>query len=83
MGRVTTSFSVQVGLQQGTVLSPFLFTLITESSITCTQDEVQCCGLFTSNEILIGQLMQSNDNLKLWRNMFETNELKLVEKQME
>ena len=50
----TDDFSIDIGLHLGSVLSPFLFTVVMELTKEI-QDEVPWCMLFADDIVLIGE----------------------------
>ena len=75
----TQYFLVEVGLHQGSVLSPLLF-IIVLVVITCDiQAPVPWCILFADNIILIADESQNEVNVKLeqWRTSLEGYGLRL------
>lgn len=51
----TKDFSINIGLYQGSVLSPFLFTIIMYALTKGIQDEVPRCMLLTDDIVLIDE----------------------------
>ena len=49
----TKDFSIDIGLHQGSVLSPFLFTTIMDELTREIQNEVPWCMLFADDIVLI------------------------------
>jgi len=51
----TGDFLIDIGLHQGSALSPFLFTTVMDELTRCVQDEVPSCILFSDNIVLIDE----------------------------
>ena len=74
----TEYFSVDVGLHQGSALSPFLFAIIIDAITKNIQDEVPWTMLFADDIVIVGETKaEVNRKLELWRQTLETNGLKL------
>ncbi|VFQ98440.1 unnamed protein product [Cuscuta campestris] len=72
-GGVSDSFSVGMGLHQGSTLSPFLFSLVMDVLTQGVQDGVPWCMLFADDIVLIDDTREGlNDKLELWRLALET-----------
>ncbi|VFR03540.1 unnamed protein product, partial [Cuscuta campestris] len=72
-GGVSDSFSVGMGLHQGSALSPFLFALVMDVLTQGVQDGVPWCMLFADDIVLIDDTREGlNDKLELWRLALET-----------
>ncbi|VFQ71409.1 unnamed protein product [Cuscuta campestris] len=72
-GGNSDSFSVGMGLHQGSALSPFLFALVMDVLTQGVQDGVPWCMLFADDIVLIDDTREGlNDKLKLWRLALET-----------
>ncbi|VFQ99294.1 unnamed protein product [Cuscuta campestris] len=70
---VSDSFSVGMGLHQGSALSPFLFALVMDVLTQGVQDGVPWCMLFADDIVLIDDTRDGlNDKLELWRLALET-----------
>ncbi|VFQ74880.1 unnamed protein product, partial [Cuscuta campestris] len=67
------SFSVGMGLHQGSALSPFLFALVMDVLTQGVQDGVPWCMLFADDIVLIDDTREGlNDKLELWHLALET-----------
>ncbi|VFQ65974.1 unnamed protein product [Cuscuta campestris] len=67
------SFSVGMGLHQGSALSPFLFALVMDVLTQGVQEGVPWCTLFADDIVLIDDTHEGlNDKLELWRLAHET-----------
>ena len=63
-----------IGLHQGLILSPCLFTLVLDVLIKHIQDLVPQCMLFTNNIVLIEESREElNGKLELWRKALEAH----------
>jgi len=51
----TDDFFIDIGLHQGSVLSPFLFTIIMDELTIWTQDEIPWCMSFADDIVLIDE----------------------------
>ncbi|VFQ58342.1 unnamed protein product [Cuscuta campestris] len=72
-GGDSDSFSVGMGLHQGSALSPFLFALVMDVLTQGVQDGVPWCMLFADDIVLIDDTREGlNDKLELWRLALET-----------
>ncbi|VFQ97358.1 unnamed protein product, partial [Cuscuta campestris] len=72
-GGVSDSFSVGMGLHQGSALSPFLFALVMDVLTQGVQDGVPWCMLFADDIVLIDDTREGlNDKLESWRLALET-----------
>jgi hypothetical protein len=69
----TDYFDINVGLHQGSALSPFLFTLIMDELTRNIQGEVPWCMLFADDIVLIDETREGvNKKLEVWRQALET-----------
>ncbi|VFQ79217.1 unnamed protein product [Cuscuta campestris] len=67
------SFSVGMGLHQGSALSPFLFALVMDVLTQGVQEGVPWCMLFADDIVLIDDTREGlNDKLELWHLALET-----------
>jgi len=67
-----------MGLQQGSALSPFLFTLVLDELTRGIQDEVPWCMLFADDIVLIDVTRQRmNDRLESCRHTLEVRGFRL------
>ncbi|VFR02502.1 unnamed protein product [Cuscuta campestris] len=72
-GGDSDSFSVGMGLHQGSALSPFLFALVMDVLTQGVQEGVPWCMLFADDIVLIDDTREGlNDKLELWRLALET-----------
>ncbi|XP_055814609.1 uncharacterized protein LOC129884315 [Solanum dulcamara] len=56
VGGDSENFSVEIGLHQGYVLSPFLFALVMDKLARCIQEEFSWCMLFVDNIVLVDEI---------------------------
>ena len=71
-------FSVEMGLHQGSVLSPFLFALVMDELTRSIQEKVPWCMLFADDIVLIDETRTKvNDRLEAWRHALESKGFKL------
>jgi len=61
----TEDFLIDIGLHQGSALSPFLFTIVLDELIKGIQDKVPWCMLFAGNIVLIDETRVGVLNVKL------------------
>ncbi|VFQ60966.1 unnamed protein product [Cuscuta campestris] len=72
-GGDSESFSVGMGLHQGSALSPFLFALVMDVLTQAIQEGVPWCMLFANDIVLIDDTREGlNNKLELWRLALET-----------
>ena len=50
---VTNDFPIDIGLHQGSVLSPFLFTIVVDELTKGIRDEILWCMLFVDDDIFL------------------------------
>ncbi|WMV15276.1 hypothetical protein MTR67_008661 [Solanum verrucosum] len=71
-------FPVEMGLHQGSVLSPFLFALVMDELTRSIQEKVPWCMLFADNIVLIDETRDRvNARLEVWRQTLESKGFKL------
>jgi hypothetical protein len=64
----TNDFSINIGLHQGSALSPYLFALVMDEVTRDIQGGIPWCMLFTDHVILMDESMTGFDQkLELWR----------------
>ena len=62
----TNSFSITVGLHQGSALSPYLFALVMDELTRHMQDDVPQCMLFVDDIVLVAETkVEVNAKLEL------------------
>ncbi|VFQ72228.1 unnamed protein product [Cuscuta campestris] len=83
-GGDSDSFSVGMGLHQGSALSPFLFALVMDVLTQGVQDEVPWCMLFADDIVLIDDTREGlNDKLELWHLALETKGFRISRNKIE
>jgi hypothetical protein len=66
--RDTNDFSINIGLHQGSALSPYLFALVMDEVTRDIQGGIPWCMLFTDHVVLMDESMTGFDQkLELWR----------------
>ncbi|KAJ0456145.1 putative RNA-directed DNA polymerase [Helianthus annuus] len=74
----TNFFSVEVGLHQGSALSPFLFVIVLDELSKSIQESVPWCLLFADDIVLIEESKQSlKARLEEWRIALECKGLRI------
>jgi hypothetical protein len=64
----TNDFSINIGLHQGSALSPYLFALVMDEVIRDIQDDIPWCMLFADDVVLVDESRTGVDQkLELWR----------------
>jgi hypothetical protein len=64
----TNDFSINIGLHQGSPLSPYLFALVMDEVTRDIQGGIPWCMLFVNDVILVDESRTRVDQkLKLWR----------------
>ena len=58
----TGDFPIDIGLHQGSPLSPFLFTVVMDELTREIQDDIHWCMLFAHNIVLIDDVSKRNGN---------------------
>jgi len=80
----TDDFPIDIGLHQGSTLSPFLFTIIMDELTRGIQDEVPWCMLFADDIVLIDETTEGlNTKLERWRDALEAKGFKLSKSKTE
>jgi hypothetical protein len=68
----TNDFSINIGLHQGSALSPYLFALVMDDVTRDIQCGIPWCMLFADDVILVDESRRGVDqNLELWRRTLE------------
>ncbi|KAK9053899.1 hypothetical protein SSX86_024974 [Deinandra increscens subsp. villosa] len=74
----TDSFPVEVGLHQGSALSPFLFAVVMDEVTKSIQEDIPWCMLFADDIVLVEESKQRlNDKLEEWRAALESKGLRI------
>ena len=74
----TNYFPVDIGLHQGSALSPFLFAIIIDVITKDIQDELPWSMLFADDIVIVGEEKEEvNEKLETWRQTLELNGLRL------
>ena len=61
------NFPIDIGLHQGSTLSPFLFTIVMDELTKGIQDEIPWCMLLANDTVLIdGTRERVNTKLERW-----------------
>jgi hypothetical protein len=64
----TNDFPINIGLHQGSALSPYLFALVMDEVTRDIQGDIPWCMLFTDDVILVNESRTGVDQkLELWR----------------
>ncbi|KAL3351497.1 hypothetical protein AABB24_019876 [Solanum stoloniferum] len=78
VGGDSEHFSVEMGLHQGSVLSPFLFALVMDELTRSIQETVPWCMLFADDIVLIDETRDRvNARLEVWRQTLESKGFRL------
>ncbi|XP_070009937.1 secreted RxLR effector protein 78-like [Nicotiana sylvestris] len=78
VGGDSEHFPVEMGLHQGSALSPFLFAQVMDGLTNHIQGEVPWCMLFTDDIVLIDESRTGiNERLEVWRHTLESKGFKL------
>ncbi|RLM55639.1 Methyltransferase-like protein 13 [Panicum miliaceum] len=74
----TTDFPINIGLHQGSELSPYLFALVMDEVIRDIQDDIPWCMLFVDDVVLVDESREEvNRKLELWRRTLESKGFRL------
>jgi len=77
-------FPIDIGLQQGSALSPFLFITVMDELTRGIQDEVPWCMLFADDIVLIDESREGvNTKLERWRDTLEAKGFRLSRSETE
>jgi Reverse transcriptase (RNA-dependent DNA polymerase) len=71
-------FSIKIGLHQGLVLSPYIFTLVMDEITKDIQGDISWCMRFADDVMLIDESrIRVNQKLELWRQTLESKGFRL------
>ncbi|GJT59331.1 zinc finger, CCHC-type containing protein [Tanacetum coccineum] len=74
----TEFFPVDVGLHQGSTISPYLFTLILDELSREIQESIPWCRIFADDIVLIAESTEElNNKIERWREALEDNGLRV------
>ncbi|KAE8684196.1 myosin-J heavy chain-like isoform X2 [Hibiscus syriacus] len=74
----TEAFPVEIGLQQGSALSPYIFALIMDDIYCATPDGVPWCMLFADDIVLVAETRtELNSRLATWKTALEEKGLRI------
>jgi hypothetical protein len=74
----TTDFPINIGLHQGSALSPYLFALVMDEVTRDIQGEIPWCMLFADDVVLVDESRAGvNRKLELWRRTLESKGFRL------
>ncbi|XP_071739038.1 uncharacterized protein [Rutidosis leptorrhynchoides] len=74
----TEYFPVEVGLHQGSALSPFLFALVLDDLSQRIQGSIPWCLIFADDIVVVSESQDElNRRLEQWRNALEQNGLRI------
>ncbi|GKA98867.1 ataxia telangiectasia mutated family protein [Tanacetum coccineum] len=80
----TEFFSVEVGLHQGSAISPYLFALILDELSRGIQEDIPWCMIFADDIVLVSESAEGlNDRLENWREALEANGLRVSREKTE
>jgi hypothetical protein len=75
---LSNDFSINIGLHQGSALSPYLFALVMNEVTRDIQGGIPWCMLFTDDVVLVDESRTEVDQkLELWRRTLETKGFRL------
>ncbi|GJZ80896.1 retrovirus-related pol polyprotein LINE-1, partial [Tanacetum coccineum] len=74
----TEFFPVEVGLHQGSAISPYLFALILDEISRGIQEDIPWCMIFADDIVLIAELAEGlNSRLEKWKKALEDKGLRI------
>ncbi|XP_071727802.1 uncharacterized protein [Rutidosis leptorrhynchoides] len=74
----TEYFPIDLGLHQGSALSPFLFALILYELSRGIQESIPWCSIFSDDIVLVSESTEDlNRRLEQWREVLERNGLRI------
>jgi Reverse transcriptase (RNA-dependent DNA polymerase) len=72
------TFSIKIGLHQGSTLSPYIFTLVMDDITNDIQEDIPWYMLFADDVMLIDESrIEVNQKLELWRQTLESKVFRL------
>jgi Reverse transcriptase (RNA-dependent DNA polymerase) len=72
------AFSIKIELHQGSVLSPYIFTLVIDEITKDIQEDIHWFILFADDVVLIDEMIIGVDQkLELWRQILESKGFRL------
>ncbi|XP_045764478.1 uncharacterized protein LOC123866821, partial [Maniola jurtina] len=75
---VTDKFNVEVGLHQGSALSPYLFVLVMDALTSNIQEQAPWCMLFADDIVLVGEdAADVQSRLRRWQEKLESVGLRI------
>lgn len=75
---VSDDFPINIGIQQGSSLSPYLFALVIDQVTRDTQGEIPWHMIFADDMVLIGESKKEvEDKLEWWRQTLESKDFRL------
>ncbi|GJR81000.1 retrovirus-related pol polyprotein LINE-1 [Tanacetum coccineum] len=76
--RDTEFFPIEVGLHQGSAISPYLFALILDEILRGIQEDILWCMIFADDIVLIAESAKGlNSRLEKWRKALEDKGLRI------
>jgi len=70
----TDDFSIDIGHHEGSVLSPFLFTILMDEHTRGIEDELPWCMLFANDIVFIDETRDGiSTKLERWKDTLEAN----------
>ena len=80
----TEYFPIELGLHQGSAISPYLFTLILDELSREIQQSIPWCLIFADDIVLVSETMEGlNTRLELWREALESKGLRISREKTE
>ena len=69
----TNVFPINIGLHQGSTLSPYLIALVIDEATRDIQGDIPWCMLFADDVVLVDEIREGvNRKLELWRQTLES-----------
>jgi hypothetical protein len=80
----TNDFPINIGLHQGSTLSPYLFALVMDEVTRDVQGGIRWCMLFADDVVLVNESRTRVDQkLELWRQILAAKGFRLLRSKME